>query len=820
MPLSTGQILNNRYRIVKLLGQGGFGAVYRAWDTSFNLPCAVKENSEVSEAAQRQFMREAQILHTLRHPNLPMVKDYFFIPGQGQYLVMDFVEGEDLSQILENRGEPIPESQAVGWIEQICDALSYLHSQEPPIIHRDIKPANIKITPKGQAVLVDFGIAKLYDPKSKTTLGARAVTPGYAPYEQYGQGSTDARTDVYAIGATLYTLLTGQEPVESIQRVAQDTLPTPRSLNPMISAGVEQAILKAMSVVADRRWPTADEFKQALAAKPGIVPQPASPRRQPVMPTIQPTQTVISEPAQATSLGRPVSPNLQAALVVGSSSRKFPLWGWAIIAGGMLLLVMIMIVSIPLILPRAAKTTLAPTEPVAVINTQQAPTAVVVFQPTVTKSPTIPRVTPTKTVQPTPTQPCAPASNGILASVDPRGQYIVWWHNHSGSRGEFLLSLVQQFNASNVCGITVGAEYQGSYNDLSDKMNAGLQSGDLPALVVGYQNNEAFYQKVDGLVDMNVYVDDLTWGLTEAEIVDFYPGLWMQSIHPAYDYQRLGFPPNRMMEVLFYNATWAKELGFYNPPTSPMEFEVQACAGAAVNGDGTGGFILRDDASAVAAWTFAFGGTVLAEDGVTYVYNSQATIDAMTMLKRMYDKGCAYFFTEGYPDPEFAARHALFTMGSTSGIPFYVNDLANIGSSDDFAVLAIPYTTEYPVQNIYGGDVMIPKTSPEQQLAAWIFIKWFTSPDIQAEWVKATNYFPTRATTNDFLADYMASNPQWAAANALLPYGIYEPQLISYTEVRAEVTSAFNRIMQGANIRTTLDELTQIANQLQAEMSK
>ncbi|MEW5869620.1 MAG: protein kinase [Chloroflexota bacterium] len=272
MPLSSGYILNNRYRIVKLLGQGGFGAVYRAWDTNLERPRALKENLETSPEAQRQFKREAQILTDLTHPNLPKVMDYFVLPGQGQYLVMEFVEGEDLESVLERTSGPLPEAQVRVWAEQVCSALSYLHSRQPAIIHRDIKPANIRITPENQAMLVDFGIAKAYDPHSSTTAGARAVTPGYAPHEQYGQGRTDARTDIYALGATLYHLLTGRQPAESIQRMIHDPLPPAERLNPSLSPGMAAAIRRAMQVDPDRRFQSAAELRAALQAGAGGQP--------------------------------------------------------------------------------------------------------------------------------------------------------------------------------------------------------------------------------------------------------------------------------------------------------------------------------------------------------------------------------------------------------------------------------------------------------------------------------------------------------------------------------------------------------------------
>lgn len=420
--------------------------------------------------------------------------------------------------------------------------------------------------------------------------------------------------------------------------------------------------------------------------------------------------------------------------------------------------------------------------------------------------------------------PCAPATDGPLAGVDPRGQTVVWWHQHSGSREEKLAVIVDDFNSSNECGLTVEAQNQGGYNDIRDKVNASTASGEQPAnVVVGYQNDQAFYQLNDVLADFDKFIDDPTWGLTADEKADFFPSFIEQGVHPVFDNQRLGFPPNRSMEVLYYNQTWLEELGFDGPPMTPAEFEEMACAAAEANGDGTGGYILRDDASATASWTFAFGGNVLNEDNTGYVYNGQATSDAITMLKRMLDNGCAYFFTEGYPNPEFAARRASFTQGSSSGLPFYANDMKTVAEEmgramDEWGVTAIPHTTANPAQNIYGADIMITAGPPEQELASWVFIKWFTSPQTQARWVAASNYFPTRAGTEEYLGDYVEQNPQYGSALSLLQYGVYEPQLISYQAVRDAVETAFNEIMQGADIQTTLDTLTTTANELQEEL--
>src|SRR3970282_1585876 len=158
MSLETGSLLIERYRIEKTLGHGGMGAVYLATDESLGIPCAIKENLNLSPESERQFKREATLLASLRHPTLPRVTNHLIL-GNQQYLVMDFVEGEDLKERADVEGA-LSEEDVLRWANQICYALSYLHGLKPPIVHRDIKPANIKITPAGEAMVVDFGSAQ------------------------------------------------------------------------------------------------------------------------------------------------------------------------------------------------------------------------------------------------------------------------------------------------------------------------------------------------------------------------------------------------------------------------------------------------------------------------------------------------------------------------------------------------------------------------------------------------------------------------------------------------------------------------------------
>lgn len=260
--LQPGTYLHKRYKIVGLIGTGGMGAVYLADDERLQgRCCAIKEtfphpnlSDEVAQAARKQFYQEASILARLDHPGLPKVSDYF-TEGERDYLVMDFVPGQNLLEVLagaRGQGRFLDEQTVLGWMDQLCDTLTYLHSRQPPVLHRDIKPANIKLTPDNRVKLVDFGLVKPLDPDDPSTLtglqGAGSLP--YAPLEQYVDhlGHTDARSDLYALGATLYHLLTGNAPASAQERFLQpESLPPPQEINPAISPGVAGATLAAMA---------------------------------------------------------------------------------------------------------------------------------------------------------------------------------------------------------------------------------------------------------------------------------------------------------------------------------------------------------------------------------------------------------------------------------------------------------------------------------------------------------------------------------------------------------------------------------------------
>ncbi len=240
------------------------GAVYRAFDENLSMDVAVKENFFSTDEYSRQFKLEANILASVRNPHLPRATDYFVIENQGQYLVMDYIEGEDLRERVERLGN-ISEEDAILIGAAVCDALTYLHKRKPLVLHRDIKPGNIKITSLGEIYLVDFGLVKVVEGSQTTTTGARAMTPGYSPPEQYGSARTDPRTDIYSLGATLYAALSGKIPEDGLARVMDNVPLTPiREHNPEISRGLAAAIEKAMEAYPDDRYQTAEDFRIGL----------------------------------------------------------------------------------------------------------------------------------------------------------------------------------------------------------------------------------------------------------------------------------------------------------------------------------------------------------------------------------------------------------------------------------------------------------------------------------------------------------------------------------------------------------------------------
>ncbi|MEZ5308697.1 MAG: protein kinase [Pyrinomonadaceae bacterium] len=271
-PLAPNTILQNRYQIVRIIGKGGMGEVYLAVDSRLGHDVALKRTTVGDDPTlAAAFEREARILAGLRHPVLPKVSDHF-LEGDEQFLIMDYISGDDLSQRLKVTNRPFPVNWVMFWADQLLDALAYLHTHEPPIIHRDIKPQNLKLTGDNQIVLLDFGLSKNSVGQTRVTTSGSVVgyTPHYAPMEQIRGTGTNAKSDIYALSATLYQLMTGTVPPDALTRADSllanlpDPLRSPSHIVSEIPESVSIAILKGMDISQDRRFENAREMQKSM----------------------------------------------------------------------------------------------------------------------------------------------------------------------------------------------------------------------------------------------------------------------------------------------------------------------------------------------------------------------------------------------------------------------------------------------------------------------------------------------------------------------------------------------------------------------------
>lgn len=269
--LPGGTILQARYRIVRQLGRGGMGAVYEAVDDRLGITVALKETLSSEASMRKQFEQEARLLASMQHPALPRVSDHF-VEGQRAFLVMQFIGGVDLAKIIAQQPGPFPRDQVIAWADQLLDALIYLHSHDRQVIHRDIKPHNLKLTANGQIALLDFGLARA-QPTDQSLTASRAFfgyTKHYAPLEQIQDQRPDPRSDIYALGATLYHLLTGIKPPDAMVRATAlinsdpDPLKPADQIHAAVGPQISAILCKAMAQRSENRFASASEFREAL----------------------------------------------------------------------------------------------------------------------------------------------------------------------------------------------------------------------------------------------------------------------------------------------------------------------------------------------------------------------------------------------------------------------------------------------------------------------------------------------------------------------------------------------------------------------------
>lgn len=403
-----------------------------------------------------------------------------------------------------------------------------------------------------------------------------------------------------------------------------------------------------------------------------------------------------------------------------------------------------------------------------------------------------------------------------LETLDPSGQEVVFWYQHNREREEELLALIKRFNETNPQGIKVRGEYAGRYDDIYNKMRVGLQSGALPHLVVAYQNQAWDYYQAGGIVDLQPYMASPRWGLTQAATGDFVAAFLAQDRMAG---MQLGLPPNRSMEVIYYNRDWLRELGYQALPKTWAEFG-EVCRQAArqpfsrsADRRRSLGFMIDIDASRIASMVFSRGGELVTADGSAYTMNTPQMREALAFITALIRDGASEQVTEeGGDQREFSVGQVLFVLRSSSGLPFFAAAVKS-GVDFDWDVGAPPHDTPQPAVNVYGASISLCRTTPAAQLAAWLFLKWFTEPEQQAQWVRSSFYFPVRKSAVNGLADAFAANPRYRSAFDLLDYGKAEPSVGGYQQVRKLMEQTLVNVLAGADLDRELDKLQRAAAQ-------
>ena len=447
-----------------------------------------------------------------------------------------------------------------------------------------------------------------------------------------------------------------------------------------------------------------------------------------------------------------------------------------------------------------------------------APTAV---SPTPESSPTATSLPPSPT--PTPTVTPLPTSSLGLKAADLNGVTLEFWHPWSGATGSAVQQSLVEFNASNPYGITVDAVSHGDLNSLYGSIEQTQPDAGLPDLSVAanYQI-QSWISAGKPVAGLDTYLSDPEWGVSEQELADFNQLFLQQDVRQG---SRIGLPAVRTSQVIYYNTSWAEELGFTSPPETPEEFKSQACAAARANqnidspdDDGTGGWLVNTTPQGILSWLQAFDSSLLLPNDAGYQFNNPQSEAALLFLKDLFDEGCAFELLESPPEAAFANRRALFITASLADIDYQASEFVRSENDDRWTVTGFPSPGGEPAISVYGPSYFMFAGTPEENLAAWLVIEWLLSPEQEAGLIKARGTFPVKNATRDLLEDYGAEHPQWLAAQDLLRSADAEPGLQSWGAVRwilGDVgTQVFRYYFTPGRIPATLELMDETAAEL------
>jgi multiple sugar transport system substrate-binding protein/sn-glycerol 3-phosphate transport system substrate-binding protein len=411
------------------------------------------------------------------------------------------------------------------------------------------------------------------------------------------------------------------------------------------------------------------------------------------------------------------------------------------------------------------------------------------------------------------------ALNGDLDTTSPRGQVIVFWYAHADGKEAPLLELIDDFNADNDWNITVIGEYGGStgsvYDWISTRENEqrqdGIEARELPQIVTAERHQTAAYAARGVLVEPAPYVESERWGYTEEEINDILPLAPITgTVRPAGGHG--GWQVCEQIDVLYYNADWLAGLGYTEGPRTWEAFEEIACAASDPN-LGTYGYEFSPDASTFAGLLLNREGHLFDAEKDSYAFDGETGIELVTTIQRLLEEGCAVMQTERAGDRnDFAASKVLFTIGSTSELEDYGNSVAE-GAGFDWSVAPLPTTLETPSMHAHGPELVMLRSTPQRQLAAWLFLRWLTEPEQQARWAQATTSLPVRARAAELLQNTFATNPHLEEAFDLLQHGVTrEPTVAGYDECRDVIREMLVAVGHLANAESQLTEAVAACN--------
>ena len=421
--------------------------------------------------------------------------------------------------------------------------------------------------------------------------------------------------------------------------------------------------------------------------------------------------------------------------------------------------------------------------------------------------------TSTKTPQPTPTATLLPHLQ--VEAENLKGTIIEYWYPWTGSMDQEIRNLTYEFNLENIWGIEVHLTAPGGSSILYDKFNQGLENGNLPNIVEA-SSEQLRYWHEEGkvLVDLNPYVSNPQWGLNDKEKADFQFSFMEQE---QSDGEQFAIPAQRSLQVMFYNESWAKELGFHSAPETLEEFKKQACAAAAErkNIDETGGWILDYDPLTSLAWIAASGAEdVFDEEKSIYHFNNSKIENTFTFLNEMMQEGCAWPSRLSEPYDYFANRQALFYSGTLPEIMIQKESMTAAGNEDEWTILSFPTKNDVPVTITSGTSYAIRTSSPEEQLASWLFLRWMMLSENQASLALSNGTLPPGSTAIENIRDYYKDTPQWEKALLWIPVAQPTPRLSSWRLVRNVLEDAVWQIYQTytkpEDVPDILDELQDI----------